>query len=105
MGEQACRSLKFLAVVGIRNAGKMAGRHPVLLFARGSTARDDAPIKELVGFKSVHLGSNEQAEVEFELMPCEHLSRSEEDGSRVMEAGTHFLMVGDVETQVSVVGS
>lgn len=84
-------------MVGIRNARRMAERHPVLLFARGSTTRDDAPITELVGFKSVHLGSNERAEVEFEHRSCEPLSRSEEDGSRVMAAGTHFLMVGDVK--------
>jgi hypothetical protein len=51
----------------------------------------------------VVLGAGERAEIEFEVSPCEHLSRANEDGLMVMEEGRHFLVVDGDEYPISVV--
>ncbi|KAK9110662.1 hypothetical protein Sjap_018722 [Stephania japonica] len=98
-----CDKLKFSATVGVRNTREMSGNHPVLLFAKPSVHRDGSPIKQLVGFQSMHLNAGEEGEVEFGLSPCEHLSRANEEGLMVMERGSYFLMVGEEMQQISIV--
>ncbi|XP_068636542.1 probable beta-D-xylosidase 7 [Aristolochia californica] len=104
MGVEFCESLKFSAVVAVQNHGEMAGRHPVLLFVRASDAKPGAASKQLVGFESVHLNVGERAKIEFAVKPCDHLSRTDESGSKVIESGSHFLLAGDAEYKVNVIG-
>ncbi|XP_068636980.1 probable beta-D-xylosidase 7 [Aristolochia californica] len=104
LGADMCRNLEFSAVVRVQNLGEMGGKHSVLLFVRGAESKPGAPIKELVGFENVNLESGGSTEVEFLVKPCDHLSRSEEDGARVMEGGSHHLLVGDSQYQVTVMG-
>ncbi|XP_058096741.1 probable beta-D-xylosidase 7 [Magnolia sinica] len=103
MGAEFCEKLKFSALIGVKNHGEMPGRHPVLLFLQRSEIQGDSPTKQLVGFESVHLDAGKRAEIGFVLSPCEHLSRTDEDGSKVMEGGSHFLVVGDERYQVTIV--
>ncbi|KAK1302368.1 putative beta-D-xylosidase 7 [Acorus calamus] len=102
MGSDACENLRFSAVVGVKNNGSMQGRHPVLLFLRWPDVRRGSPLKKLVGFESVHLKAGERAEVEFNLRPCEHLSRVDEDGMHMLDVGSHFLLVGDEKHELTV---
>ncbi|GAV59275.1 Glyco_hydro_3 domain-containing protein/Glyco_hydro_3_C domain-containing protein/Fn3-like domain-containing protein, partial [Cephalotus follicularis] len=95
--------MKCTVRVGVKNHGEMAGKHPVLLFARHSKPENGSPLKQLVGFQSVILSAGEKAELEFMLSPCEHLSRANEEGLMVMEEGTQFLVVGDQEYPISIV--
>ncbi|KAG9451580.1 hypothetical protein H6P81_011545 [Aristolochia fimbriata] len=105
MGAEVCENLEFSAIVRVQNRGEMGGKHSVLLFVRRATDRKPgAPIKELVGFESVDLEAGASGEVEFVVKPCEHLSRTEEDGTRVMENGSHHLLVGDAQFRVTLVG-
>lgn len=103
MSSEFCDRFKFSAIVGVKNHGEMPGRHPVLLFLQQSEVQGGSPRTQLVGFQSVHLNASEATKVEFVLSPCEHFSRTNEDGSSVMESGTHFLVVGDKRYRVSVV--
>ncbi|CAI0546605.1 unnamed protein product [Linum tenue] len=103
VGADFCEQSKFQARVRVENHGEMAGKHPVLLFARQSRHGDGRPRKQLVGFKSVVLSAGEKAEVEFEVSPCEHFSRANEDGELMMEEGTHFLSVGGDKFPISLV--
>ncbi|EEF48475.1 Periplasmic beta-glucosidase precursor, putative [Ricinus communis] len=103
LGAEFCKESKFSVKVGVENQGEMAGKHPVLLFARHARHGNGRPRRQLIGFKSVILNAGEKAEIEFELSPCEHFSRANEDGLRVMEEGTHFLMVGGDKYPISVV--
>ncbi|XP_077213213.1 glycosyl hydrolase family protein [Tasmannia lanceolata] len=103
MGDEFCKRVNFSAVIGVKNHGEMPGKHPVLLFLRWSEIQQGSPTKQLVGFQSVHLDAGERAEIEFFLSPCEHFSRTDENGSKVMEGGSHFLVVGDLEYQITVV--
>lgn len=102
IGTEYCDKLKFSATVGVENFGEISGKHPVLLFIRRSKIRNGSPVKQLIGFQSVKLNAGERAEIEFGLSPCEHLSRANNDGLMVMEEGSHFLIVGDQEYQISV---
>uniref|UniRef100_A0A2P2K830 Uncharacterized protein MANES_02G154700 n=3 Tax=Rhizophora mucronata TaxID=61149 RepID=A0A2P2K830_RHIMU len=102
MGSKFCEESKFAARVGVENQGEMAGRHPVLLFERQERHGNGRPRKQLIGFHSVILSAGERAEIEFEVRPCEHLSRVNEDGQMIMEEGTHFLAVGGDEYAISI---
>ncbi|KAJ6847379.1 putative beta-D-xylosidase 7 [Iris pallida] len=103
MEPRHCAELEFSATVRVRNRGAMGGRHPVLLFLRRPSARGGRPRTQLVGFESVHLAAEGEADVDFVLRPCEHLSLVSEDGRRLVDGGSHFLVVGDKEHEFNVV--
>ncbi|XWS25263.1 hypothetical protein CRYUN_Cryun27aG0054300 [Craigia yunnanensis] len=105
MGAELCEKSKFPVTVGVQNNGEMAGKHAVLLFMRQAKAGNGRPMKQLVGFNSVDLKAGERAEIKFELSPCEHLSSANEDGLMEIDEGTHFLSIGDKESEITVVFS
>ncbi|KDP20227.1 hypothetical protein JCGZ_09859 [Jatropha curcas] len=103
MRTEFCEQSKFLVRVGVENQGEMAGKHPILLFVRHAKHGNGRPRKQLIGFKSVILSAGEKAEIEFELSPCEHFSRANEDGLMVIEEGRHFLVVGGDKHPISII--
>ncbi|KAJ4844262.1 hypothetical protein Tsubulata_041356, partial [Turnera subulata] len=103
LGARICEESKFQVRVGVENKGEMAGKHPVLLFASLGRHGKDKPRKQLIGFQSVILSAGEKAEIEFEVSPCEHLTRANEDGLMVMVEGKHFLMVGGDKRPISII--
>ncbi|KAL3592334.1 hypothetical protein D5086_010974 [Populus alba] len=103
IGEEQCEHIKFKVTVSVKNEGQMAGKHPVLLFARHAKPGKGRPVKKLVGFQTVKLGAGERTEIEYELSPCEHLSSANEDGVMVMEEGSQILLVGDKEHPVTII--
>ncbi|RWW07387.1 hypothetical protein GW17_00029233 [Ensete ventricosum] len=103
LGFNTCGELKVSTKVGVKNHGPMAGKHPVLLFSRWPSTEHGRPVKQLVGFQSVHLEAGESTKVEFPLSACEHLSRVVDDGRRVLDKGSHFLIVGDKEHEINIV--
>ncbi|KAK3002475.1 hypothetical protein RJ639_022119, partial [Escallonia herrerae] len=102
MATEFCHSSKFSVTVVVENAGEMAGKHPVLLFARPPKLTNGNAMKRLVGFRTVSLGAGGRAEVKFTLNPCEHLSEANKDGLMVIEEGSHYLVVGDKEYPISI---
>ncbi|KAF0895931.1 hypothetical protein E2562_017573 [Oryza meyeriana var. granulata] len=101
IGEEGCGQLKFPAEVEVHNHGPMDGKHSVLMFVRwpNATTGVSRPASQLVGFSSQHLKVGEKASVKMEINPCEHLSRAREDGKKVIDRGSHFLMVGEDDDQ------
>jgi len=59
IGEEQCENIKFKVTVSVKNEGQMAGKHPVLLYARHAKPGKGRPIKKLVGFQTVKLGAGE----------------------------------------------
>ncbi|XP_010428909.1 PREDICTED: probable beta-D-xylosidase 7 isoform X3 [Camelina sativa] len=104
MEKQGCNVAKTKVTVTVENQGEMAGKHPVLMFARHERGGEDGKRaeKQLVGFKSIVLSNGEKAEMEFEIGLCEHLSRANEVGLMVVEEGKYFLTVGDSELPLTV---
>ncbi|KAF7816951.1 putative beta-D-xylosidase 7 [Senna tora] len=103
LGTETCESMSVSVTVGVKNHGSMVGKHPVLLFTKHAKEINGNPIKQLVGFESVMLDGGESAQVGFELSPCEHLSRAKEDGSKVIEQGSHLLLLGDQHFPIDII--
>ncbi|KAL6660680.1 hypothetical protein ACP70R_001715 [Stipagrostis hirtigluma subsp. patula] len=101
IGADTCERLKFPAVVEVQNLGPMDGKHSVLMFLRWPNETDGRPASQLIGFRSQHLKAGEKASVAFDVSPCEHFSRAREDGKKVIDRGSHFLMVGKDEWEIS----
>ncbi|KAL5204628.1 hypothetical protein ABZP36_009499 [Zizania latifolia] len=95
IGAEGCEQLKFPAVVEVQNHGPMDGKHSVLMFVRwpNATAGVSRPVSQLVGFQSQHVKAGENVRVRFEVSPCVQLSRATEDGKKVIDRGSHLLMV------------
>uniref|UniRef100_A0A0E0R741 Fibronectin type III-like domain-containing protein n=1 Tax=Oryza rufipogon TaxID=4529 RepID=A0A0E0R741_ORYRU len=102
IGEEGCERLKFPATVEVHNHGPMDGKHSVLVFVRwpNATAGASRPARQLlVGFSSQHVRAGEKARLTMEINPCEHLSRAREDGTKVIDRGSHFLKVGEEDDE------
>ncbi|GJN27946.1 hypothetical protein PR202_gb16014 [Eleusine coracana subsp. coracana] len=100
IGTDGCERLKFPAVVEVQNHGPMDGKHSVLMFLRWPNATDGRPVSQLIGFRNEHLKAGEKANLRFDISPCEHFSRVTEDGKKVIDKGSHFLMVDDQEMEI-----
>jgi hypothetical protein len=101
IGADGCEQLKFPAEVELRNHGPMDGKHSVLMFLRWPNATDGRPTSQLIGFQRQHIKAGEKTSVRFDVSPCEHFSRATEDGTKVIDRGLHFLMVGKDEWEIS----
>ncbi|KAL1547021.1 putative beta-D-xylosidase 7 [Salvia divinorum] len=99
LGPRWCKKARFMVIVSVKNKGKMAGKHPVLLFFRRTQYGDGvgSPMKQLVGFHPVRTDAKGKVRVKFLVSPCEHFSSANEDGEMVIESGDANLVVGDEE--------
>ncbi|KAK8930507.1 putative beta-D-xylosidase 7 [Platanthera zijinensis] len=97
-----CEALKFSVLIEVENKGFMDGKHSVLLFLRRSSSERGRAGKQLVAFESVNLKAGGRDDVEFVLKPCEHFAHTEEDGRKVLDEGTHFLVVGEEEFEFGI---
>ncbi|KAK4769645.1 hypothetical protein SAY86_027795 [Trapa natans] len=103
LSDKLCQNSKSAVTVAVKNHGKMAGKHPILLFLRRAKQGNGRPIKQLVGFQSVELKVDEELEVQFSVNACEHLGWSNEEGLMVIEEGHHYLVVGEEEYPIDIV--
>ncbi|KAJ8771606.1 hypothetical protein K2173_026783 [Erythroxylum novogranatense] len=103
LGKYICERNKFTVTVNVANDGEVAGKHPVLLFVRPAKLGAGGPLKKLVGFQTLHLKAKEEAVIEYEMNPCEHLSSADESGTMVVEAGTQLLLVGDEKYPITII--
>lgn len=101
IGKERCEQLKFPTVVEVQNHGPMDGKHSMLMFLRWPNTTGGRAASQLVGFRSQHLKAGEKASFRFDVSPCEHLSRAREDGKKVIDRGSHFLMIGEDEWEIS----
>lgn len=79
--------------VDVTNAGKMAGDEVAQLYIRDEVSSVTRPIKELRGFRRVHLAPGETQTVQFSL-GFEELSFLNRDMHRVVEPGSFKIMAG-----------
>jgi beta-glucosidase len=83
----------FEASVEVANLGDRAGDEVVQLYVRDEEASVTRPVKELRGFKRVHLAAGEVKRVRFGLA-VEQLAFTGVDGRLVIEPGLVTLMAG-----------
>ncbi|XP_066337893.1 probable beta-D-xylosidase 7 [Miscanthus floridulus] len=100
IGTDGCEQLKFPAMVEVQNHGPMDGKHSALMFLRWANTKGGRPASQLIGFRSQHLKAGETANLRFDISPCEHFSRVRADGRKVIDIGSHFLMVDNHEMEI-----
>lgn len=93
---------KIMASLTVTNSGNRAGNEVVQLYIHDKAASIIRPVKELKGFKRVHLEAGESQKVEFEVTE-DMLKFYNADLQFVSEPGDFDIMVGpnssDVQTQ------
>jgi beta-glucosidase len=82
--------------VTITNTGKMAGDEVVQLYLTDEKASTPRPVRQLEGFKRVHLAAGESRTLEFTLK-AEQLSLINNREERVIEPGWFTLAVGGMQ--------
>jgi beta-glucosidase len=88
--------------VEVKNAGKMAGDEVVEMYIRDEVSSVTRPVKELKGFRRIHLEPGETQKVEFVLSPNE-LSFLNQEMKRVVEPGIFDVMVGPSSVDLKTV--
>lgn len=81
------------ASIEVANTGTMAGDEIVQLYMNGSLSEISKPVKELKGFRKVHLKPGERKMVVFDITP-EMLYSYDLKMDYVIEPGTFTVMVG-----------
>ena len=77
----------------VTNIGEMDGEEVVQLYIRDKVSSVTRPVKELKGYKRVHLKVGESKKVTFEIIP-ESLAFYDIDMNYVVEAGAFNIMTG-----------
>ena len=88
----------------LRNAGQRAGDEVVQLYVRDLVASVTRPVKELRGFRRIHLAPGAAARVSFEL-PADMLSFTGPDYRRIVEPGEIRVMIGASSDDIRLEGS
>jgi beta-glucosidase len=79
--------------VDVQNVGERAGKEVVQLYIRDLVSSSTRPVKELKGFKKIHLEPGEATTVALTVGP-EHLAFTNIDKVRVVEPGEFEILVG-----------
>lgn len=81
------------ASIAVTNTGSREGDEVVQLYIRDRYASIARPVKELKGFRRIHLAAGETATVTFDITD-DLLSFYDADGNHVLEPGEFTIMVG-----------
>ena len=98
---QSCKNLAFNIHLRVKNAGNLSGSHTVFLFSSPPSVHN-APQKHLLSFEKIHLTSQAEGLVRFNVDVCKHLSMVDELGNRKVAMGEHVLHVGDLKHSLTV---
>jgi beta-glucosidase len=79
--------------VEVENVGDRAGDEVVQVYVSDMAASTTVPIRQLQGFRRVHLAAGEKTAVSFTLEPAQ-LAMVDESGRRLLEPGAFELAVG-----------
>ncbi|MCL4852156.1 MAG: glycoside hydrolase family 3 C-terminal domain-containing protein [Bryobacteraceae bacterium] len=89
--------------VDVENSGKLAGDEVVQLYLRDNVSSVVRPIKELKGFRKIHLAPGERRTVTFDVTP-EELAFYNRHLERVVEPGTFTVMIGRSSEDIPLSG-
>ncbi|MBL7111703.1 MAG: glycoside hydrolase family 3 C-terminal domain-containing protein [Bacteroidales bacterium] len=80
--------------VNVTNTGDLAGDEVVQLYIRDDESLVTRPLREMKGFKRIHLETGESAEVEFSIGPKELEYYDVEQQEYIVEPGTFTIYTG-----------
>ena len=87
----------------VRNAGRVPGEEVVQLYVRDIYASYPRPVKELKGYKRVHLDPGESKTVKFR-MPADTLAYHDADLQLILEPGLIEIMLGSSSEDIRLRG-
>ena len=87
--------------VQVENSGKVQGEEVVQLYIRDKVASVVRPVKELKGFKKIHLTAGEIQRIDFKLSEKE-LGFFNGNGDYLLEEGEFDIMVGGNSTDLII---
>ncbi|MCF7802953.1 MAG: glycoside hydrolase family 3 C-terminal domain-containing protein [Candidatus Marinimicrobia bacterium] len=94
LGSETIKSTESTQVfVDIQNTGPYAGKQVIQLYIRDLVSSVTRPVKELRGFRKIHLDSGESRTVALEIRP-EHLAFTDINKTYTVEPGEFEIMVG-----------
>ncbi|KAL0422351.1 UNVERIFIED_CONTAM: Beta-xylosidase/alpha-L-arabinofuranosidase 2 [Sesamum latifolium] len=99
--EHSCKNAAVNVHLRVKNVGKHSGSHTVLLFSSPPQVHNAAQ-KHLLGFQKLHLTSQAEGQVRFDIDVCKHLSVVDENGVRKVALGEHVLHVGSLTHSLNV---
>lgn len=82
--------------VSVKNSGDVIGKEAVLLFIGDDYRSVTPPVKQLKGFKKIHLKAGEEKTVSFQIK-SEDLSFIGRDNKRQFEPGSFTVSIGDLK--------
>jgi beta-glucosidase len=88
------RNASTRVLVDVANTGKREGTEVVQLYIRDRVSSVTRPVKELKGFRKVHLQPGASTTVTFDITP-DHLAFYDVDMNYVVEPGEFEIMVGN----------
>ena len=91
--DHIAREGRVTASVTVTNTGKRDGDEVVQLYIHHPAARIARPVKELKGFRRVHLKAGESQRIDFEITP-EMLMYKDENGHDVLDQGAYDIIIG-----------
>ncbi|CAM6032967.1 unnamed protein product [Sphagnum compactum] len=101
-----CQTSNFALTIIVQNVGGMDGKHSLLLFSETPTAGiKGAPLRQQLAFETLYLGAGEQRELTFNIDPCTQLSTVKEDGTYMLDTGTHILTVGSAKHSIAIISN
>jgi beta-glucosidase len=89
--------------VEVRNSGVVAGEEVVQLYVHDRVGSVTRPVKELKGFKRIHLAPGERKRVTFHLA-IDQLGFHDRDMSFVVEPGAVEVMIGSSSSDIRATG-
>jgi len=96
-------SSEFEVEVEVKNTGDTAGEEIVQLYVNDPYAQRTRPLKELCGFKRVHLNPEESRKVKFNLS-SEQLAFYDENMDLIIESGDINILVGSSSADIKLQG-
>jgi len=96
---------KITVSVSIKNIGERSGDEVVQLYVRDPEASVPRPLKELKGFKRIHLKAGEEKDITF-ILRAQNLSYYDvATGKFVVEPGQFDIMIGSSSEDIRVSGN
>jgi len=88
----------------IRNSGSVAGDEVVQLYVRDEFASFPRPVKELKGYKRLHLEPAKQRRITFHL-DSRHLAYYDKNLELMLEPGQFCVMIGSSSEDIRLTGA
>ncbi|GLJ09085.1 hypothetical protein SUGI_0101530 [Cryptomeria japonica] len=96
-----CQNLLMEVHVDVKNVGPRDGSHVLFLFST-PPYKYNAPKKQLLGFRKIHVPTGVKRRVHFNVDVCKELSVVDKNGTRKLPVGSHLLHIGDLQHSVDL---